>query len=115
MVRISGRDGYRLSKRKCGDGGEGIGGIIVGILAWVFVAILILIFIWLFNTIVVTMILIFIAMLYWIFFRALRLVFKNSKRCKGRLLISMVYGFIYTTLYNCWIYAIILLTHYVIK
>ena len=24
-------------------------------------------------------------MLYWVFFRALRLVFKNSNRCRGRL------------------------------
>ena len=95
--------------------GEGIGGIILGILAWILVAFLLLIFIWLFNTIVVTMILVFIAMLYWIFFRALRLVFKNSKTCKGKLIRSMAYGFIYTTLYNCWIYGIILTTHYLIK
>ena len=95
--------------------GEGFAGAIFTVLLWIIAAFLFLLFIWLFNTIIISMIFIFAAMLYWIFFRALRLVFKNSKKCKGKLLISMIYGLIYTTLYNFWIYAIILSTHYFIK
>ncbi|GAA4371648.1 hypothetical protein GCM10023186_00290 [Hymenobacter koreensis] len=57
--------------------------------------------------------LVFAAMLYWIFFRALRLVFRHSAECKGQLGKSIRYGLIYTLLYNGWLYSIILLGHYV--
>jgi hypothetical protein len=97
------------------DVGEGIAGIILGILAWFLFSILLLLFIWFFSAVIWTMILVFAAMLYWIFFRALRLVFKNSNKCKGDLTTSIAYGLGYTTLYNFWIYGIILATHYLIK
>jgi hypothetical protein len=97
------------------DMGEGIAGVILGILAWVLFSVLLLLFIWLFGAIVWTMILVFAAMLYWIFFRALRLVFKNSNKCKDNLTTSIAYGLGYTALYNFWIYGIILATHYLIK
>ena len=50
------------------DVGEGFAGIILGILAWVLFSILLLAFIWLFGTLVWTLVLVFAAMLYWIFF-----------------------------------------------
>jgi len=95
--------------------GDGVEGIILSIVLWVVVTILIALFLWLFGAVVWTGIIVFIAMLYWIFFRALRLVFKNSNKCKGDLLTSIPYGLGYTTLYNFWIYGIILATHYLIK
>ncbi len=95
--------------------GDGIEGIILSIVLWVVVTILIGLFLWLFGAVLWTGIIVFIAMLYWIFFRALRLVFKNSNKCKGNLATSIAYGLGYTTLYNFWIYGIILATHYFIK
>lgn len=95
--------------------GEGIEGIILSIILWVIVTILIAVFFWLFGVVIWTVIIVFIAMLYWIFFRALRLVFKNSNKCKGDLKTSIAYGLGYTTLYNFWIYGIILATHYLIE
>jgi hypothetical protein len=92
--------------------GDGIAGIILAIFFWIFAAILIVLFLWMFGAFLWFAILGFIAMLYWIFFRALRLVFKNSYKCKGKLAISTAYGFAYTVLYNFWIYIIIFLTHY---
>lgn len=94
---------------------EGIAGIVIGIFAWIIFSILLLLFIWFFGAIVWTMILVFVAMLYWIFFRALRLVFKNSNKCKNNLTASLAYSLGYTTLYNFWIYGIILASHYLIK
>ena len=96
------------------DIGEGIGGIIVGIIVWIIFSILLLLFIWVFSTVVWAMILVFAAMLYWIFFRALRLVFKNSNECKNNLTKSIAYGIGYTVLYNFWIYGIILISHYLV-
>jgi len=94
---------------------DGIEGIILSIVLWVVVTISIAVFFWLFGAVVWTGVIIFIAMLYWIFFRALRLVFKNSNKCKGDLTTSILYGLGYTTLYNFWIYGVILATHYLIK
>lgn len=95
--------------------GEGCEGILLSILFWILVTILFSIFIWLFGTLLWAGILLFIAMLYWIFFRALRLVFKQSNTCKNKIGKSMAYGIAFTTLYNFWIYGIILISHYFIK
>jgi hypothetical protein len=97
------------------DIGDGIEGIVLSIILWTVVTILVAIFFWLFGAIVWTSIILFMAMLYWIFFRALRLVFKNSNKCKSNWTTSLSYGLAYTLLYNFWIYGIILSTHYLIK
>jgi len=93
--------------------GDGLGGFILGIIFWLIATFVIALLFWFFGAILWIGIVIFIAMLYWIFFRALRLVFKNSNRCRGKLLSSVQYGIAYTLLYNCWIYAIIFIMHYI--
>ena len=82
------------------------------VLAWIVVAFLgafllfwIGAFLW--GTILVTG-----GILYWIIFRAFRLIFRNSIRCKGDLQRSAGIALLYTFLYNCWIYGIILGTHF---
>lgn len=95
------------------EAGDGIGGIIIGIILWIVATIIIALFLWLFGVVVWTGIIVFMAMLYWIFFRALRLVFKNAARCKNNLTLSIGYGLAYTFLYNIWIYGIILIAHYI--
>lgn len=97
------------------DVGDGIGGIIISTVLWILITFLIGLFVWLFGAVLWSGIIVFIAMLYWIFFRALRLVFKNSNKCKGNLTISLVYGFFYTILYNFWIYGVIFGIKYLIK
>ena len=92
--------------------GHGILGILAAIVMAVVVAILAVFIIWLVGAVLWTGILIFAALLYWVFFRALRLVFKNSNRCRGRLGASLWEGFWYASLYTCWIYGIIMAAHY---
>lgn len=98
------------------DLGDGFGGIIVGaivsILLWITTAIILAVVLWMFGQLIGIALLVFAAMLYWIFFRALRLVFKNSKRTKGDLPMSVIYGVFYTFLYNFWIYGILFLVAY---
>ncbi len=96
-------------------GADSIEGLLVSIVLWIVAIILIALLFWLFGTFIWTGIILFMAMLYWIFFRALRLVFKNSNKCRGNLLKSMAYGLGYTVLYNCWIYAVILTVHYTVR
>jgi hypothetical protein len=97
------------------DVGEGIGGIILSILLWILMAIVFSIVLWIFSNVIVIIVLTFIAMLYWVFFRALRMVFKNSNKSKGDLMESIKLGLIYTTLYNFWIYGIFILTIFLKK
>lgn len=90
--------------------GEGIGGIIMSIILWILVTIIISYLFFALGAIIWLSILVFLGMLYWIFFRALRLIFKKSSECSGNIERSLFYGFTYTILYNFWIYGIILLT-----
>lgn len=60
-----------------------------------------------------TGILVFAAMLYWIYFRAIRFTFKWSKVCKGHIGKSLLYSFLFTLLYSIWFYGIIIGAHYV--
>ncbi len=94
------------------DVGEGFGGIIISIILWIFATLVISYLFFLLGAIVWLSVLIFLAMLYWIFFRALRLIFKKSAECNGNVEKSVFYGIAYTMLYNFWIYGIIFLTEY---
>lgn len=92
--------------------GDGIGAIIIGILAWILFSIILVFLLWILGTILWVFILIFASMLYWIFYRALRFAFKHSKECKGNLTLSAGYAIFYTILYSCWIYGILILSNY---
>lgn len=96
------------------DAGDDLfSGIVINILFWVFISILFPYLFWAFSAMFWFTILLFMAMLYWLFFRALRLVFKNAADCKGKIGISILYGFTYTILYNFWIYGVIYFTNFI--
>ncbi|MFC6998759.1 hypothetical protein [Rufibacter roseus] len=107
----SGGGGSSFDFGDFGDG-EGFVAVIVGVLAWVAAAVVLSVVLFLFGEVLLVAIFAFIAMLYWIFFRALRLVFRHSHQTKGKFFSSIGYGLLYTVLYNSWIYAIFLLVEY---
>jgi hypothetical protein len=92
--------------------GDSVGGVILGIFAWILFSIILVFLLWILGTVLWVSILIFASMLYWIFFRALRFAFKHSKECKGNLALSAGYALVYTILYNSWIFAILYLSNY---
>lgn len=94
-------------------GSDGIGGIIFSIFAWIFFTIALLIMLYIIGVFFWSVLFLLLAMLYWIYFRALRLIFKNSGKCKGNLLESIGLGFFYSALYVSWIYGIIYLIKYI--
>jgi len=94
------------------DVAEGIGGTVFSIVLWLIVTLILSYLFFALGTIIWFSILLFLTMLYWIFFRALRLIFKKSAVCNGNFERSVFYGFIYTLLYNFWIYGLILLTKF---
>jgi hypothetical protein len=97
------------------DAGDGIGGLIVGIVLWLVAGVLIWLFLWLFGVVLWTAVIAFVAMLYWVFFRAMLMVFKHVPHCKNRLLPSAGYGLIYTILYMGWVYFVIIGIHLLLE
>ena len=89
------------------DVGDGIGGLLLSILLWIGVTILITILLVLFEAVLWLSIFIILAMLYWVFFRALKLVFSKSADTKGDLGISALYAIGYTSIYVGWIFALV--------
>ncbi len=86
--------------------GDDLGSILMSILLWIGWAILVAMAVWFFSEVILVAISSFAAMLYWIFFRALRLIFNNSNQCRGNIWESLRNGAFYTALYNFWIYGI---------
>jgi len=90
--------------------GDGIEGLILSILLWIGMTILFIILLFVLEAVFWFSIFIILAMLYWVFFRALKFVFNKSKDTKGDIGISTVYSLTYTLLYVGWIFGIVYLT-----
>ncbi|WP_299607300.1 hypothetical protein [uncultured Aquimarina sp.] len=82
-------------------------GILLSIVLWIVMTILFLILLVLLEAVFWVSIFIILAMLYWIFFRALKLVFAKSKDTIEDLGNSMLYAIGYTALYTGWIFGIV--------
>jgi hypothetical protein len=93
-------------------GGDDLGEVIIAIIGWILISIFTILLLWIVSNIFVAVVMVFVGMLYWIFFRALRLVFRHSAKSKGDLLTCIRIGITYTLLYNFWIYGIFFLTDY---
>jgi len=91
------------------DVGEGIGGIILSILLWIGMTILIIVLLVLLEAIFWFSLFIILTTLYWVFFRALKLVFSKSTKTKDDLGVSAVYALTYAVLYLGWIFGIVYL------
>jgi len=89
------------------DVGEGIGGIIIGVIIWIVFTVALVILLWLVQAIIwLTLVLVAIA-IYWIIIRALKLIFTKSNECENDLPKSGLYALGYTALYIGWIYGVI--------
>jgi hypothetical protein len=87
------------------DLGDGIEGIIAGIILWIGMAILTFLLLFFLETIVWAGILIAIGSIHWIFYRAIRLVLKRSGTTRGNLIKSIRVSAYYTMIYVGWIYG----------
>lgn len=87
--------------------GDGCEGIIVSIIAWVFATIILSVFLFLFGNFIWFSTLLLLAILYWIFFRGLRIVFKKSPICQGDFLLSVKYAGMYTIFSTLWLIIVL--------
>ena len=97
------------------DLGSGIGGLLLSILLWVLMSILFVVLMILLEVIFWISLFIILAMLYWVFFRALKVVFTKCEETRDNLGISAVYAMGYTLLYTGWIFGIIYLVQVINK
>ncbi|MGI9532962.1 hypothetical protein [Lutimonas sp.] len=91
------------------DIGDGIEGVIMSILIWIGMTILFIVLLFLVEAIFWFSIMVLIAMLYWVFFRALKLVFSKSNETEGKIGLSLIYSISYSVLYIGWLYAVVYL------
>lgn len=91
---------------------DGLEGVLFAIFYWILITGLLVLLTFFFETILVGSFWILIGALYWVFYRAVRLVLKNRKVCKGDLGKSLLMALLYTALYVGWLYMIVGLLHY---
>lgn len=91
-----------------GDSGGGEG-LIVSILMWILMAIIFVFLLWILQTVVYLVFTSLMAMLYWVFFGALKQVFSKSSFTRGHLGYSLLYALVYTLAYTGWIFVIMYL------
>jgi hypothetical protein len=95
------------------DVGDDLVGCLVTLILWIAVLALFAIALWILAQVIAALPVIAVV-LYWIFYRALRVVFAKSRACKGRLLRSMGYGLLYTLLYTGWVFALLSIGRFLI-
>lgn len=90
-----------------GGGGDDLLGCVGSILAWIALAIVATVVLWLLAQVLWATAVVLVAALYWVFYRALRVVFAHSRTCQRKLRLSAGYGLLYTVLYTGWMFALL--------
>ncbi len=85
----------------------GVSGMIASFMQWMLMTILLLVLITFVATILWSTLLFLVFVMYWLFFRAMRLVFLKSSVCRGNLILSFQYASFYAVLYTGWIFALV--------
>jgi hypothetical protein len=91
------------------DGGDDLVGCLLAIVFWIGVTLVIIIVLPILIELVWAVAFILIAVLYWIFYRALRVVFIRSRQCRGNWPRSLGYAGFYTLLYTGWLFVVLLI------
>ena len=92
------------------DVGDGCEGIVVAILMWIAMTILLFVLLIIFEVVFWVSLFVILMMLYWVFFRALKLVFSKSKDTQGDIWFSVLHAYSYTALYVGWIFGVVYLS-----
>lgn len=100
---------FSLAGVEVPDVPDGLMGVITSVFLWGLITVVVDLSLWAFTNVLAVTVVSFVVMLYWVFFRAARLVFRNSNRYRGNLLRSMALGVSYAILYNFWIYGVFMM------
>lgn len=97
------------------DAGDDVIGCILSIVFWVVVSVGVVFILWLIQQLLVLALPALVFLLYWVFYRALRIVSGKSRICRGRLWLSLGYSLMYTALYVGWLFGVIWIGQYIIS
>ncbi|RDC62170.1 hypothetical protein [Adhaeribacter pallidiroseus] len=89
------------------EAGDGLAGVVLAILWWLGMTILCIILLLVVEAVFWFALFVLVAMLYWVFFRALKFVFSKSPRTKNKFAVSLLYALAYTILYTGWIFGVV--------
>ena len=89
------------------DAGDSIIGAII---MWIFMTLALIMLLALFEVVIWAALLLMLLAIYWIFIRALKLVFSKSSECEGDLVKSCTYAFGYTLFYVGWLFLVIFIS-----
>ncbi|TRX48719.1 hypothetical protein FNH22_28570 [Fulvivirga sp. M361] len=87
--------------------GDGIEGVLLSIVIWIVVSVAFIILLILLDYVVWMGLMGVVFLVYWVFIRALKLIFSKSAECTDRIGKSFVYALGYTLLYLGWLYIVI--------
>ena len=87
--------------------GEGIEGILLSIVIWIVASVAFVVLLILLDYVVWMGFLGVVFLVYWVFIRALKLIFSKSAECADHVGKSFVYALGYTLLYLGWLYIVI--------
>ena len=89
------------------EAGDGILGVIMSIVLWIVVSIIVFFLLVMIANLLWGMLSILGVVLYWLYYRALRLALVKSRICRRNLWKSIGYALLYTLLYTGWLYLLV--------
>lgn len=90
-----------------GDTGNDLVGCLLSILVWLAISVLLMVLFWVLVQVLAFVLPWVLLALYWLFYRALRIVFAKADVCCGQLMQSAGYGLLYTGLYTGWLFLLL--------
>lgn len=90
-----------------GSTGDDLAGCLVSILLWIVIAIVLAVLFWVLVQVLAFVLPWVLLALYWMFYRALKLVFEKTAVTRGHLLPSLGYALMFTVLYTGWLFLLL--------
>lgn len=89
------------------DGGDDLVGCLLSIVLWVVAAIVITLLVWAIAQVLSVVLPLLGVALYWLFYRALKLVFSKSAECCKQFGPTLKYSLLYTLLFTGWLFVVL--------
>ena len=97
----------KLDVPDLGSSGDDLVGCLVSIVLWIVIAIVLMVLFWVLVQVLAFALPWVLLALYWLFYRALHLVFDKAPQTRGKILPSLGYALLFTVLYTGWLFLLL--------
>lgn len=97
----------KLDIADMGDSGNDLVGCLVSIVLWIVIAIVLAVLFWVLVQALAFVLPWVLLALYWLFYRALKVVFEKTAVTRGKLAPSLGYALLFTLLYTGWLFLLL--------